>query len=255
MGQEILALDRYEAELNAAATRVAALSQLVGSLEEQVETLTNRVENETLHLKTISEADPLGGQTLEGNYYFGDLTRAPGQTLRKAVAVFGAESFIEMHSMPKSALHLVPKAYVDNIVSPLYTQLSAAVSGTKMSFLTLHKNGSDDSLAMDETNILSNSDGYDNTFELLQDHLSIRMKASGLYLITWKLSPSTVATSVVALLKLDGNEIDRMMLSPENGDTIILPMRVNKDSVIDWSILSGTCSQIYQTFSLIKLGD
>ena len=85
--------------------------------------------------------------------------------------------------------------------------------------------------------------------------LMILFYISGVYLISWKLAPSTVGNNTLALLKLNQSEIGRMMLSPGNSDTITLTMRIDLGSILDWSTSYGSFSQVYQSLSLIKLGD
>ena len=255
MSNSELSQELYFAELQSAAAKVLALTNMIETLTLRASALESHYNNNTVWLKTTTPTNIKGGQTLEGNYYFGDESPVtPGQVLRGANVIFGPASSLEIRSLPRFAADAVNKGYVDNIISPLYTQLSQALTGKVISFITLKKSSGSNISLVAPDNVLSSSDNYASTFASFDS--SIKCKSGGLYLIIFRLALTTTNPSLRVSMKVESSEIDNMVFSGSGSDTITMCVKISAGSVLSWETPVGSSyTVVNETLSLIKLGE
>ena len=251
--------EQQRAELEAVALRFGQLTADYSSLQTTIGGLQDAINHQVVFLNTLAQNDPSAtSQTLYGNYYFGTSTdpSLSGTTLnplQEAHVTFGPTSSLKVLCIPKESYDAVPKAYVDNIVSPLYTQISRALSIKNAIFITFHKNGAATDLALTVGDLISNSTDYVSVFTLGSQQVTFLL--GGTYQFSWNLASPVFTALMTPVLQLDGIEIGRMYLSSAACGTINVTMTVNNGSILSWSSASTPFTNISNTLSIVRLGD
>lgn len=245
--------EQQRAELEAASIRLEQITAQITIFEGLLTIIQDAIDNKLVVLNTLAQTDINKiAQTLEGTYYFGDEVPIDG-SIKIAHVVFGPTSRLEVRGIPKRTYDAVPKVYVDNIISPLYTQLSRAISTRKGIFLTLRKSEANTDLALTSVDILSSSDDYISVFTLGSQEITFKL--GGVYQISWNLASSDFSSLMTPILKLDNVEIGKLYLSGIDSGIISLALNINKDSVLSWFSSNTPFTILSNTLSIVRLGD
>jgi len=254
-----LSNEQQRAELEAASLRFVQLFDQYAALQASLENLQTAVGTKVVLLDTEAQVNPdANSQLLSGRYLFGSetdpsLVNVGSTPPKEAHVIFGPTSTLTVRCIPKESYHAVPKAYVDNIVSPLYTQLSRALSTKLAVFVTMRKAGGYTDLTLGTNTVLSASLDYTSIFTL--DGQSVTFALGGTYQISWDLASPNFSSLMSPTLLLNGQEIGKMYLSGAASGTISLVITVNNGSTLSWFSTNAPFSTISNALSIIRLGD
>lgn len=241
--------EQQRAELEAASYRLLDMSNRMQSLEETLHLLETAIAEKVVLLNTLP-----GAQTLLGEYHFGD--DLGGDETQSARVIIGPTSSLQVLSLPKTSFDVVPKAYVDNIVSPLSTQLAKAYSqnlARPATFATWSKTGTGTNLKFAPENLLHKSDNALTVFALHEDY--IEFLADGTYVVSWHVGSTSLSSTLKCTLAYNGIDQTEMFVSNTSSDTITLTLRASKNTVLSWKGINATFTTLSHLLTIAKIGD
>jgi len=241
--------EQQRAELEAASIRLLDMASRMAAMEVLITGLETTIAEKVVLLNTLP-----GAQTLKGEYHFGDdLETDPSKAAR---VIIGPSSKLEIRSLPKTNFDAVPKAYVDNIVSPLSAQLAKAYSQSlakPATFATWSKNGAATNLNLTTANVLHQSDNAPTIFAIHDNY--IEFLADGTYVISWHVASNTLTSSLKCTLLYNGIAQTEMFISNGSSDTITLTLRASKNTVLSWTGVNAVFTTLSHLLTIAKIGD
>lgn len=238
--------EQQRAELEAASYRLTNIVNRMQSLETTLATVESAIKSRVALLNTLP-----GAQTYIGEFHFGDdLGNDPSQG---AKVIIGPASSLQIFALPRGSYDAVPKAYVDNIVSPLSAQLAKNLGQKVTTFATWAKNGASTNLNLTAADLISQSDDAQAVFALHDTY--VEFLSTGTYVISWHVASASLASTLVCTLMYNGNEVSKMYVASDSSDTITLTLRASKNTILSWQSVGGFFTSLSHLLSIVRMGE